>query len=918
MSTIALSEAQLRAQVKSVFDKVPEARVMGIHAPGPWSGAGAIRIGSEEVEVAFCPSALALRERLASREVTGPRLVLVTDRTEAELGIDVLARLAKRRLYRIEPWRAVLDQFRARSLDPRLPRDRILAEALLDWVPPEGYPPVPSGVLDEDTVWDVVARRVGLDDARPDARDLLHWTLVPERLAEFDGLPAALQSALVERLAASAGQVAAAILRCVGAGCGGDAVPIGLVCRVLFTPAAESEPAAREARVRLEPAVGGEPPRPAVALVWADVAEAVIGQVSTTEGSRAAARWLDRAEAILREVRGEELAHLSTVLASGFEQRLGRLASVLTDVLAGAAKPQALAPAEERVLAHAQAAQRPDRAETVRMACRLTRWLRRSVGEPASLAEAAVRYADDGGFADWARVRVWDGDPNSSLADVCRALSERVAQAREQENRHFAELLAGWTALGSSGDAVVPVEQVLEGVIAPLAEQTPVLLLVVDGMSLPVFHELIVDVTAQGWVELAAGDPPARRPAIAALPTVTETSRTSLLCGALCRGTAPVERNGFASHPALVAVSRAGLPPVLFHKPDLVEPGGVGLPAAVAGEIARAARQVVGVVINAVDDHLAKGDQLRVRWTVDAIRPLSWLLDAARDAGRAIVLTSDHGHVLHRDTVYRPHETDNLRCRPDDGAPAPDEIVLRGPRVLSRWGNRVIAPWSERLRYGIKQNGYHGGATPEEVVVPLAVLVAGDRQISGSSELPPGLPEWWEVPEPEALRDRAPSPAPPRPTPRAVSADRQPDLFTHAERARTKEDADTPDRVPWPSAPPGPSAAPDVILPAASSWIDCLFASPIYVSQKTLAARPAVEDERVRVCLQALEARGGKLTRAALARALGLPPLRVTGLIAALRRLLNVDGYPVLALDEASDTVELNRALLATQFELDL
>jgi hypothetical protein len=81
VSTVALSEAQLRAQVKSVFDKVPEARVMAIHAPGSWSGPDALRIGGEEVEVGFCPSALALRERLASRGPTARLLVLVTDRT---------------------------------------------------------------------------------------------------------------------------------------------------------------------------------------------------------------------------------------------------------------------------------------------------------------------------------------------------------------------------------------------------------------------------------------------------------------------------------------------------------------------------------------------------------------------------------------------------------------------------------------------------------------------------------------------------------------------------------------------------------------------------------------------------------------------------------------------------------------------
>ena len=149
MSIIPLSEAHLRAQVRAVRDKSPDASVIGIHAPSPWAGPGSIRVDGEEVEVAYCPSVLAVRERLASRDPEGRRLVLVTDQTEAELGSDVLARLAKRRLLRIDPWRVVLDLFRARGLDPRVRRDRWLAEALLEWAPADGYAPVPSGVLDD-------------------------------------------------------------------------------------------------------------------------------------------------------------------------------------------------------------------------------------------------------------------------------------------------------------------------------------------------------------------------------------------------------------------------------------------------------------------------------------------------------------------------------------------------------------------------------------------------------------------------------------------------------------------------------------------------------------------------------------------------------------------------------------------------
>jgi hypothetical protein len=41
------------------------------------------------------------------------------------------------------------------------------------------------------------------------------------------------------------------------------------------------------------------------------------------------------------------------------------------------------------------------------------------------------------------------------------------------------------------------------------------------------------------------------------------------------------------------------------------------------------------------------------------------------------------------------------------------------------------------------------------------------------------------------------------------------------------------------------------------------------------------------------------------------------GLIAATRRLLNVDGLPVLDVEEASETVIFNRPLLEQQFEID-
>ncbi len=55
----------------------------------------------------------------------------------------------------------------------------------------------------------------------------------------------------------------------------------------------------------------------------------------------------------------------------------------------------------------------------------------------------------------------------------------------------------------------------------------------------------------------------------------------------------------------------------------------------------------------------------------------------------------------------------------------------------------------------------------------------------------------------------------------------------------------------------------------AQDWIGSLLASPIYASQRQLAARVALHDDKMRTLLEALTERGGKLSRSALANRLG-------------------------------------------------
>ena len=58
------------------------------------------------------------------------------------------------------------------------------------------------------------------------------------------------------------------------------------------------------------------------------------------------------------------------------------------------------------------------------------------------------------------------------------------------------------------------------------------------------------------------------------------------------------------------------------------------------------------------------------------------------------------------------------------------------------------------------------------------------------------------------------------------------------------------------------------------------------------------------------------MTSAALSRTLELASFRLSGALAKMQRVLNIDGYAVLSRDDASDTVELNRELLLKQFDL--
>jgi hypothetical protein len=906
VSTASPTFSQLKARVATIRQKVPQARVIGIRASGRWTAERQKREGDQSYLIQQCDSPLAMR--LALREPTDEAAtkILITPLEEKDLSEDILLRLAKRRLFTIEAWQIVRSMFQAQTVDPRLAHCGWIAEMLLDLVPAEGYPAARGGFLDADTVWPLLLRHgIGLTAETPDLTSLLKWSLDVDATARFHRAGEAFRKAAAGWLSEKAGPVAEVVLSCVARLERPDVVPLGLAVGVVYHPAAAGKLERASGKLEERFLGSGNPPEAALVQRWSTAATEVVRALRHTD-ARAYRQTLQRADDILTEVQAESFTYLSDTSPIGFDQRLARFGQCLAGVLASKSWDalDGLMEARQAVRDHDQSAREVRRLERVDMAVRLMRWLgdqsHLAGAEPKSLAAAAAEHLRDGGFVDWARLSLRSGDPVQVLSEAYARLFEAVTQIREAQAHGFARLLADWTAAGSQADDPLPVERVLEQIVAPLAADSPALVIVIDGMSVAVCRELLADLARHEWVALCETGRTFNRPGIATVPSVTEFSRTSLLTGRLQAGGAAEERTGFAEHPTLVARCRSGSPPVLFHKATLQEAEDAVLAADVRKEIGSPHRKIVGVVVNAVDDQL-RGGQIDTHWSRDEIKVLPALLHEARMARRLVVLVSDHGHVLDCQTQARPCEGGE-RWRVTSGEPAADELLIQGQRVAVE-GHRLIAPWSERVRYGVMKNGYHGGLTPQEMVVPIVVLSSSDKFPVGWREQPVDTPAWWDdtVEKEPVVEQPAPILKPTTPEPGTLF-----DLRGGAETLEAPKQNEEPKKTEELKKPDEPCPA----------WIPRLLVSAVFEQQKQLGGRGLPGDELFNKLLTTLDRRGGKMTSVALARALEFSAIRLPGLLAKAQRVLNIDGYAVLSRDDASDTVELNRELLLKQFDL--
>ena len=218
-------------------------------------------------------------------------------------------------------------------------------------------------------------------------------------------------------------------------------------------------------------------------------------------------------------------------------------------------------------------------------------------------------------------------------------------------------------------------------------------------------------------------------------------------------------KQGFARHLELRGTSLPDRPSLLFHKGDLTGDAAEGLAAPVRDALRDGRQRIVGIVLNAVDDHLAKSEQLHLAWRVESVRLLPTILTEAHAAGRTIVLTSDHGHVLEADGVKLAGDAEG-RWR-SAASPAKElEIEIEGSRVQAATGQkRIVVPWSETVRYGSKKNGYHGGVSLQEAVVPVGVFVGPGEELHGWDPVAMVYPSWWSADATGLVQTELPAPA---------------------------------------------------------------------------------------------------------------------------------------------------------------
>lgn len=491
---------------------------------------------------------------------------------------------------------------------------------------------------------------------------------------------------------------------------------------------------------RLEPAKGSDSVDLDEASLRSTLAAIAVDAVDALGAD--ASPHLERAESIGREMLPPSVLGRSLHLKLGLENRCHALVRRLEEGRAVGAEDI------EWLRRHRAARLMEGEIALLEEMARLARWLLTDCPSPTTVRELVEAYLRDGAFADLAASHLLRARGRTALwhAESSRLIAGWLAR-RDDENERFAVTLAERYVDHWHADGLVPLHRLWTEVVRPdgcrrSAGHGGVLMIVLDGCSVPIFVDLLHQLTAQ-HPSIGMAPPPGRAqciPALAPLPTITSHARGAIFLGELPDDPWAAERAWretgerktdparFEQNTALGDRSRK-----LFLKKDL-DDGGQALRAAIRDP----ELDVVAVVFNAVDDLIgghATGVASRLAPTeIQGLVPA--LTEALLQADRRVLVTADHGHTPFLGKERNAGKGTSARwCTLAAGEQPPDgwlEIDVEG---LGGPAGRKAFAWRMGSYRGKPHVGFHGGCGLEEVVVPLAWLT-----LDGVGA---DLPAWW-------------------------------------------------------------------------------------------------------------------------------------------------------------------------------
>lgn len=914
-----LSEADVRLEVERLFRRDHRSKLLALFGRGQ---AGRFVLDGLSWEIVPTACELELRAKLpAPGEHPPSGSVYLVDWAEDALPLDVACRLAGGRIYHVARDARLKALFGAREVDPGLTSMAIARLALSGGL--DGLRKVSGLLLTRGELWQrVLEARFGVPErALETGAEWLRWVRSSDagpafvRACETDDLLRAVRRELLdwleERLPAvgvlgfrawelgSVDRTLQALLLLVAVEQNGDPYLRGLVNGQIasIVPGLANE-------VRRTQAGGA--------------AQALLEAVLSVEdaGDR---RLLDEAQQHATTGGASVLATTSDWLPAGHAVREVAVASALTAFVAapGGESLEILLAAFEHLSAHRldRALRRSEHVEARRMAARLSAWLlgrrvRPPLAEHGTAWQAAIdlarRYAEEGGFLDWARqsLRAMRG-AGEELMTAVRRLSDAVEAVARADDQRFAQAYVAWAEAGKPSSEVLPIEHVTKRVVAPFLQggnHRRLLLVVMDGMSYAAAVQVLQRLRDQRrWSPIAwrvpgwNGQLPIP-PVLAAAPTLTEVSRAALFAGVADPrfGDQGTDRDDarWSANPYVRELMGEEPLTVFFRRDihaghELIDE----VKQAVAGE-----QRVVAVVVNAIDEQLKGSLQVAVDYTRTPILPLEALLSAADGAERAVLLVADHGHVA-GDAMrvaggrIPPGREGGARWRAlaDGEQPQADEVRLPRSSWKPRGAAGIAALWDTSVANRAPRYGEHGGLSLAEAVAPAFLIgpewldrVAGEDVELSCRVLPE--PEWWGL--------KIARPLPPVVAVRPVMA------TTTAQLSLI------------PVEPAGKLMA-AAAAPTEPTLVARLRGSKIFTQQVAGVPRPDVE--RVLTWLAVLAEAGGSLTAGDFARLCGVRAHQVGGVVARMG-VLNADGFAIVEHDVAGRRVVLHQARLLSQF----